>query len=352
MGLGAWRFFLAALVANSHLWAEAISGPPHFAVWCFFVLSGFLMTHILSTKYGSSTTGLTAYATNRFLRIYPPYIAAVALTLASIVLLNANGVDAGKLSPSMGVPNTATDWLWTFSMVHVVPRGGPTPIPWAWALFVEVAAYALMPLLARSRGTTWVAFALGLAANLDLGFQWASYRTRYMGLTTAMVAFAAGALICHYRDQLRRFEAPRLSLTAWCLHCLVGLALPVWPSSFGLLASVLLSAWVVLSLGPITGDRADKWLGDLSYPIYLLHMVGGLWMVPLFGYAKGLAFFAASFAFTLALSWLFVILIGRRVDRFKTAAPAALSSNPSRQNDFTRSSRLGRRNTGYSAPAK
>jgi peptidoglycan/LPS O-acetylase OafA/YrhL len=50
ISLGTWRFFLAFLVAISHLWAGMIDGPAAYAVWGFFVLSGYLMTLVLMTK--------------------------------------------------------------------------------------------------------------------------------------------------------------------------------------------------------------------------------------------------------------------------------------------------------------
>jgi peptidoglycan/LPS O-acetylase OafA/YrhL len=80
-GLGTWRFFLAAVVAISHLWAGMIDGPAAYAVWGFFVLSGYLMTLVLTTKYGTAPAGLRQFATNRLLRIYPSFIVPQCLAL-------------------------------------------------------------------------------------------------------------------------------------------------------------------------------------------------------------------------------------------------------------------------------
>ncbi|MCI1709030.1 MAG: hypothetical protein LKM39_00445 [Chiayiivirga sp.] len=66
LGFGTWRLFLALLVGASHLWVDMVAGPAAYAVWGFFVLSGYLMTHVLSTKYGFSARGLAGYAHNRF----------------------------------------------------------------------------------------------------------------------------------------------------------------------------------------------------------------------------------------------------------------------------------------------
>jgi peptidoglycan/LPS O-acetylase OafA/YrhL len=71
MALGSWRFFLALLVAFSHLWDGMIHGPAAYAVWGFFLISGFLMALVLQTRYSDGWGGLRDYAFNRFLRIYP-----------------------------------------------------------------------------------------------------------------------------------------------------------------------------------------------------------------------------------------------------------------------------------------
>lgn len=71
LGMGAWRLFLAALVVLSHLWAPMVQGYAAYAVWGFFVLSAYLMTFVLTQKYGFTKQGLRDYAWNRFLRIMP-----------------------------------------------------------------------------------------------------------------------------------------------------------------------------------------------------------------------------------------------------------------------------------------
>lgn len=87
-------------------------------------------------------------------------------------------VDTLKLSPYLGYRQDPADWMTTLTMAYFLPqKQGP--------------------------------FLLALAANVDAGFAAESRNLRYKGLATGMLAFSAGALLCHYRDRLRALEAPR-----------------------------------------------------------------------------------------------------------------------------------------------
>jgi peptidoglycan/LPS O-acetylase OafA/YrhL len=326
--LGTWRFFLAFVVVISHLWAGMIDGPAAYAVWGFFVLSGYLMTLVLTTKYGTATVGLRQFAANRLLRVYPSFIVAVVAGIATILALRPLGIDPAGLNPQFMLPQNTSDWLGNLAMVPFVAQQG-LPVPVAAALFVEVWAYALMPLFASSRGAALLGLAVAICANLQFGFGMPTFIPRYGGFATGLMPFAAGAVVYHYRDELRRFASPRLSILAWCGHGLYWLHDVYWPWTYGLWLSIPLSAWVVLSLaeaksrpaksGTVDKFPVDKFLGELSYPIYLLHTTVAAWFLPHFGFGRGFTFFAVSFAATLLASWFMLLLVDRpmRLLRFE-----------------------------------
>jgi peptidoglycan/LPS O-acetylase OafA/YrhL len=316
-GLGTWRFFLAVLVAVSHLWAGMLDGPAAYAVWGFFVLSGFLMTLVLTTRYGTTAAGIRRFAANRLLRIYPSYVAAGVLGVATIVGLGRVGIDPAGLNPQFMLPQGQGEWLSNLGMVPFMPVRG-LPVPVAAALFVEVWAYALMPLFASSRGAAILGLAVAVAANLQFGFTMASFDARYCGFATGLMPFAVGSVVCHYRTSLLRFAAPATSVLVWCAHALIWLADVYWPWTYGLWVSVPLSAWVVLSLVEIDGGRGDKLAGDLSYPVYLLHTTVAAWLLPLFGFGRSLLYCVAAFAATLIAAWALLVLIDRPMQRFRT----------------------------------
>lgn len=323
IGFGTWRFFLAFLVVISHLWADMIHGPAAYAVWGFYVLSGYLMTYVLRNKYGFKKEGILSYAYNRFLRIMPLYYAALILGVLTILILVPRGVDLFSLNPQFGMPEGMW-WLFALTLFPLFPMGN-TPVPVSSALGIEVGSYFLMPLIAMHRSAAWIAFIIGVLINWDLGFVLETFGERYATFVPCILAFAVGSLVCHYKDELKKFAFPTLSLVAWILHTLVWLKFPYWPWTYGLYASLILSGWVIISLDSRETTSFDKKLGDFSYPIYLLHTTVGAWFYKYFNFERSFMFFVVSFLATLLVSWILIKLIDKPLYSIKK--PGILSSS-------------------------
>jgi peptidoglycan/LPS O-acetylase OafA/YrhL len=275
------------------------------------------MTLVLTTRYGLTTSGLRHFAFNRLLRIYPMFIVAGGFGLVTILVLRRAGIDPAGLNPQFMFPQSRGEWLENLAMIPFVAQRG-LPVPVAAALFVEVWAYALMPLMAKSRAAALVALAVAFFANLQFGFGMPSFIDRYCGFATGLMPFAFGAVVCHYRGSLHRFICPVLSILAWCAHGLYWLVDPYWPWTYGLWLSVALSGWVVLSLADIRSGSADKAAGELSYPLYLLHTTVAAWFLPYFGFGRGIMFFIVSCLATLGASVALLRIIDRPMQRLRS----------------------------------
>lgn len=321
IGFGTFRLLLAALVAMSHLWDDMIQGYAAYAVWAFYVLSGFLMTLVLATKYGGDGAGLRAYAFNRFMRIFPLYWLAAAAGLITLWIAGRHAIDLQQLNGEFYWPRGVEQWLYVATLFPGLQRGG-LPVPVSNALAIEVGYYMLMPLLARSRSTAWFALICGVIINLRMGLGAGSFPERYSTFLPCMLPFSVGSLVFHYHDTLSRLRMPRLSVLAWLLHGLVWLLLPYWPWTLGLYASVGLSAWAVVSLYGHGTGRLDRLLGDLSYPVYLMHTTVAAWFVCSCGFSRPVGFFLKAFALTLLLSWLVVVFIDRPMSKLKWRPPS------------------------------
>jgi peptidoglycan/LPS O-acetylase OafA/YrhL len=183
-------------------------GP--FAVGLFFVISGYLMP-LAIVRYSSAGRFLL----NRLLRIYPLYWLSLVL---AILYLQLHDLPAPSLTQNFTLLGLNQEWLW----------GGYERLnnP-AWTLDVELQYYLLVPLLVsawrRSRGIT---LAMMLAA--------AAVSTYLLLVPTGVISV----------DR---------SLLAWSALFVGGFL-----------------AYQCGVLMPRSGPF-DGFLGDLSYPVYILH---------------------------------------------------------------------------------
>jgi peptidoglycan/LPS O-acetylase OafA/YrhL len=343
---GTVRFVLALLVVATHVgvWIW----PGMYAVFGFYVISGYLMCLVLDRRYGFTAAGFRAYCVNRALRIYPPYWAAALL---SLVLLTALGQEAASEHwPHWVLPTTARAWLDNFLLVTLPPgsAGETLLIPPAWALRVELFYYLVLGLgLGRNRAIAFYWFLAAVAFHVYLAdTNWNGWRERYYTIPAASLPFSLGALIYHSKSLIpERVGASRLLPAAivalWVVNLLAA------PNAFGSVIGVgrfylnlaLVAAFVALmSLRRASSPRwrrLDARLGDLSYPVYLLHMQIGfgllaLGLVPRFDGAELLRVLAA-LPVILLFAWAMLRLVDDPVerlrDRVKLGFEAAQSAN-------------------------
>ena len=182
--MGVLRLFLAVSVLATHLrWGRGILGcsflDGELAVQCFFIISGFYMALVLNEKY-NYVGAYREFITQRFMRLYPAYIAVGALILIIEGIVSyATGQPYG-IYEVWSRPHTilfisgcyytlvnltilGLDTLWFFH--QDVPTGQlmftPLASPGAtqcfdyvvnaptWTLGVELAFYLIAPFLVR-----------------------------------------------------------------------------------------------------------------------------------------------------------------------------------------------------------
>jgi peptidoglycan/LPS O-acetylase OafA/YrhL len=284
---GAYRAFLALMVVLSHLGGMPGGGYP---VIGFYILSGYLMTLILQTTYGYSLKGLRTYGANRFLRIYPCYWAACLL--AAALVWWCGSAAAKEYHPMIFLPDDTVSLLRHLFIVFEHGRG-PRLVPPVWALTVEVSFYILIGLgLSRNRKMTLVWFTASAAYAIMLIVQGADFDHRYYPIPAVSFAFATGAMIFHFYPILQRRAgwltrdfAPAILFGLLLLNQVIS----IWTNTLltrGFYVNYLLSAAMVVALAsktalPYLSKPVDRALGDLSYPIYLLHYQAGMILIGL-----------------------------------------------------------------------
>ncbi|GAA4330534.1 hypothetical protein GCM10023144_18300 [Pigmentiphaga soli] len=353
--LGLLRTLLAFSVLLDHLWGDggdALLGG-RLAVQTFYLISGFLISYVLTATDTYRGARLKFYQ-NRFLRLYPTYLAVALLTLMAHALLNtsflpryaeiSDAADAVLLLSNALL--VGQDWV-MFMGIHEghlaltgnfmdsdVPLYEELLVPQAWTLGVELDFYLVAPFLLASRRRLWLALLASLALRTVLiatGIGRADPWT-YRFFPSELALFLAGALsqqiLLPRLERLcaRRRRLPALAVAALLLYSVAHFHMPLPPTLRDALFLAVATALLPLAFIFQCRHRWDRRIGELSFPLYISHMLVILLFERLAaGYKSAhpsawlVAVAAASLAAAVALN----LTVGVRVERWRRRIAAA-----------------------------
>jgi len=341
--MGALRLFLALVVAHDH-WRLVMLAPRGLqtdefyklnftgsaAVFFFYVISGFLISFTLHANYTATPAGITAFWRARFARIFSLYWPALAVS----VLLFA-GPAIGWFDRLVQVILFGMDWRLTFGSYPLAYwQAVPPGIPQAWTLGAELTFYLVAPWLARSR----IAIAVALAASLVLR-AWLLATMQpppdvwiYHFAPATFCFFMIGCAAFHLGERVAELRRPWFGLLAVAASlAIMAMGRPTGGIDEGRVwASLAFFAIGLPGFFAATKDwRVSNLLGDLSYPVYIVHyMVLLAFGAAIFGAMPGLASiapFLAAVVIVAALShWLVEMPVSRLFsERRRRPAPQA-----------------------------
>ena len=333
---GTYRTLLAVMVIFLHLGGLPVIGG--YAVFGFYILSGYLMTLIMQKNYGYSRGGVGRYAVNRFLRIYPIYWMSCLVSLLLIYWLGEEYVRG--FHSSIFYPDDLASVLRNI-LLFFPSLDEPRLTPPSWALTVEIFYYICIGLgLSKSRSITITWFLISIAYAVAVNVLGLGWNYKYFIIPAASLPFSTGALLFHYREELvslveRRFASghlPALLFALVLLNWAAGYYLGTLRGfsfyiNYILCASVLITLLNKRSL-PMISRKVDKILGDFSYPVYLIHyQVGLLVMVLLhrFGYQiqhPRIELALVSLPFILLVAWLMTRYIELPIELLRSRVKA------------------------------
>lgn len=347
---GVLRTALALMVMAFHLFV-GILPLGTYAVFGFYIVSGYLMTLVMHESYGFTWRGRYSFVVNRFLRLYPQYWVAA---LFSMILIFALGGDTViKYHGGMFLPVSFKEIAQNILMVFPAWMPGsinPRLVPPTWAITVELFFYILICLgVSKTFGRVKIWVFMSVCYVICSFIVGASWENRYFPIAAASLPFSIGGGIyfasisnraSHFYSKIRLssldlFVLMLVNCIVWVVFSKFNIKMLV---ELGFYINIIICALLVYSLavgGEIfrVGKKVDKIVGDCSFPIYLLHWQSGILVSYLiFGEAfhefsqRGFVSFVVSLIIVIVISLSFVFIIDKPIQsvRIKIKANPAL----------------------------
>ncbi len=267
------------------------------------------MALILDEKYVAANSSFRLFITNRFLRIYPSYWLVCLLTIvyslicwkmfgspirltgfyeygsrmgtaAWSLLSVSNTVLFGQdIAMFFGLDTSSGSLFFTPDFTRHHPQLHEfLLVPQAWSLSIELMFYLLAPFLLRRKSVVLVVIVLlGLLLRIYLHQKgWSNDPWNYRLFPAELVFFLAGALAFRMYNYWRGKNIPQ-QLPLFATGLIIALIL-----SYNYLPGGELRNWtfylLLFTALPFIfffsrKRRADRWIGELSYPVYIVHVL-------------------------------------------------------------------------------
>jgi peptidoglycan/LPS O-acetylase OafA/YrhL len=309
---GTLRFLLAVLVMIQHFGSNIVPEPLRAAIYplavgtvavmVFFVLSGFIIAEAVHYNY---QTRPGAFLFNRFLRIVPPLAIAMTLSVGVHFVLMQQGMLVDLEGHPRGAEIFTASGLGMnyLSFLPGLREAGLLPeysfFPYIWAIraevlfyFAMVAALVAAAVLRRTGGvaarlSVWLTLAGAGGLVLAAG----SIAGKLPDLLAFGPYFVLGAALFYWVNGRRAAALfvpvclVLMGLHYQDTHAGKVLAYPQdMAFQFGLLA-VLVTAVAVCAVARLKSRRLlvlDRFLGEMSFPLYLYHYPVGIVFASLF----------------------------------------------------------------------
>jgi peptidoglycan/LPS O-acetylase OafA/YrhL len=315
--MGIIRFLLAISVVMDHagpvLGFRFVGGAV--AVQAFYIISGFYMSLILNEKYIGENNSYKLFITNRFLRIYPLYWCILLLAFALYIIVFMSGTERvySVLGSYFSVYSDILTFFYLISSNLIIfgqdavvflginPADGhlfftsdfalTNPkvyrflfVPQAWSMALELMFYIFAPFILKKGFkpiTVLITASLLLRCVLFNAYDLSQDPWTYRFFPTELVFFLLGYVsyrVYLYSQRMQISQiADRLILFIMIVFTLTYSFIPVFTIPYIPFSSnqIVYFGAITLSIPFIFNflkrNSIDKYIGELSYPIYVSH---------------------------------------------------------------------------------
>lgn len=245
-----------------------------YAVDIFFVLSGYILTHVHRREFEKTLTlsNVKSFLLLRLARIYPLHLAIVILLSGAYF----SGIwDHKVIALKDVVLSVSLTNAWSDPSIN-------TP---AWSVSTEWMAYLafpiIIPLLVRMRSPFWQFIGiLGLSAVYPLcvmGYDWGwDWHWGWVALFRVMNGFVLGCLLYYFQENCPLVKNSSLA-SGWCFGFLILLVFFLVRGA-PIIFIYPFFPWVILTLaharhgiGKVFSNKVAIVMGTISFSIYMVH---------------------------------------------------------------------------------
>jgi peptidoglycan/LPS O-acetylase OafA/YrhL len=312
VSMGLLRFILAITVVTAHsspVFQLTFVGATK-AVQCFYVISGFYISLILNEKYVGVNDSYWLFITNRFLRLFPIYWVVLALSVILSIYLyysssgkiltqigwySAYAEDINLLSYFyliftnvflffqdailfLGLDTSTGNLFYTSDYVSTDPKLYEFLfVPQAWTIGVELAFYLVAPfILKRDIRIVGLLILSSILLRFILYRQGLNYDPwTYRFFPTELAFFLLGNVSYRIYVFVKKRDVPQI------VHHLVIIVIVTFtviydkfwvPGKFQLYFTLLILSIPFVFIAT-KRCKLDNYIGELSYPIYISHIL-------------------------------------------------------------------------------
>lgn len=290
--LGILRFILAYFVFWTHFPESGFKLSLGItSVIIFYFISGFLMMKSYRRFKKYSPTPVASFYLDRCIKIFPQYLIVLVLTVIAFNIYGVSthhtyqGVSFEPLKVIFDAFLIPVNFVIGATKNWIPVLGGKPIVPPAWSLSIEVQFYLLVPLLIVLSKRVLTILIIGSALLLTFSFFsdnpiWNTLNFGYRYIPSMLLVFVFGMVFAS-DDKFHK----QLAFSIWAYFCVLSLfVLPVFPAWYHFaVQEIVIGIVIALPLFHYAINfkfekdvliKFDRWLGDLSYPIFLSHYLG------------------------------------------------------------------------------